>query len=87
MLTFDRPDSAANIFDRDTLLELDEHIAAFGADTKIAGVVFATAKNSIFIAGADLHSIEKLSAADLNSFIDLGQTVFNRIAALKIPTV
>src|SRR5213078_968289 len=44
-------------------------------------------KPSIFIAGADLHALAGAAAGDLASLIELGQTVFNRLAALSVPTV
>jgi 3-hydroxyacyl-CoA dehydrogenase/enoyl-CoA hydratase/3-hydroxybutyryl-CoA epimerase len=48
----------------------------------------ASAKKSIFIAGADLHSLSQgVDAEGLRSLINLGQGVFNRLAALRIPTV
>ena len=87
VLTFDRANSAANIFDRATLAELGEHVDAIAADEQIVAAVFMSAKPAIFIAGADLHSLQTLGEGDLRHFIELGQAVFNKIAALKIPTV
>ncbi len=85
VLTFDRPDSAANIFDVATLRELDEKLDA--VEQGANGVVFISAKRAIFIAGADLHALESLGGEELREFIELGQRVFNRIAALRVPTV
>ncbi len=88
VLTFDRPDSPANIFDRATLEELDGHLAALAqSDLGMRGLVIISAKPSIFIAGADLRSIEQMSREELRSFIELGQRAFSRIAALTVPTV
>src|SRR5689334_3977702 len=84
VLTFDRPNSAANIFDHGTLTELGEHLDAIAANDKITGVVFLSAKPAIFIAGADLHALQKSSPAELRHYIELGQDVFNKLAALKI---
>ncbi|MDB6174925.1 MAG: fatty-acid oxidation protein subunit alpha [Chthoniobacteraceae bacterium] len=84
VLTFDRPGSSANIFDRATLQELGAHIDQIGT---ARGLVVTSAKDSIFVAGADLHSIKTMSPADLGDFIRLGQDVFNKIAALRIPSV
>ena len=64
VLTFDRPDSAANIFDRATLEELNAHLDAIERDSTLRGVVLTSAKPGIFIAGADLHS---LSTAPMKS--------------------
>ena len=57
VLTFDRPNSSANVFDRATLQELDAHLDFIAGSTELRGVVLASAKNSIFIAGADLHAV------------------------------
>src|SRR5882672_10323737 len=59
VLMFDRPDSSANIFDMATLTELNEHLDAIESDSQIRGLVLASAKKSIFIAGADLHSLSQ----------------------------
>jgi len=88
VLTFDRPGSAANIFDRRTLTELGEELDFIAGDPQIQGVVIISAKRSIFIAGADLNMMsENASPQDVRELIDLGQTVMNRVAALSIPTV
>jgi 3-hydroxyacyl-CoA dehydrogenase/enoyl-CoA hydratase/3-hydroxybutyryl-CoA epimerase len=88
VLTFDRPDSAANIFDRAALLELNSHLNWIVCNVNLKGLVLASGKNSIFIAGADLQSLSKAKTPDeLSEMIELGQSVFNRIAALGIPTI
>jgi len=88
LLTFDRPDSSANIFDAATLAELNEHLNMIEHDPEIRGLVLVSAKKSIFIAGADLHSMSQEATGEgLRSMIGLGQAVFNRIAALRIPTI
>ncbi len=88
VLTFDRPNSSANVFNRATLDELDCHLDFITSDERIKGVVITSAKPSIFIAGADLKSfVDSSGGANLRDLIKLGQSVFNRIAALRIPTV
>ena len=88
VLTFDRPNSAANIFDFDTLVELDQHLSAIEMDSSLRGVVVTSAKENIFIAGADLNSLAKTdNPAHLSKLIRLGQDTFNRLAGLKVPTV
>ena len=59
VLTFDRPGSSANIFDLRTLDELAEELEFIGRQTKIKGIIFISAKPSIFIAGADLHAMRQ----------------------------
>src|SRR5215471_16806740 len=77
VLTFDRPGSSANIFDRATLIDLREHLLVVGSQAKIKGLILASAKPSIFIAGADLKSMSSASADQLKELIELGQSVMN----------
>ncbi|MBI4661610.1 MAG: enoyl-CoA hydratase/isomerase family protein [Verrucomicrobia bacterium] len=90
VLTFDRPDSSANVFDRATLLELNSHLDFVAASPLLKGVVFTSAKPSIFIAGADLNELagqlSRTSVEHLLDLIQLGQSVFNRVACLSVPT-
>ncbi|HEV3243351.1 MAG TPA: 3-hydroxyacyl-CoA dehydrogenase NAD-binding domain-containing protein [Chthoniobacterales bacterium] len=88
LLTFDRPESGANIFDAATMSELSEHVDAIEGDQSLRGLIITSAKKSIFIAGADLKTLLKQAqTGELRAFIAEGQRVFNRIAALKIPSV
>jgi 3-hydroxyacyl-CoA dehydrogenase/enoyl-CoA hydratase/3-hydroxybutyryl-CoA epimerase len=88
VLTFDRPDSGANIFDAATLDELNEHLAAVEKDASLRGLIIASAKKSIFVAGADLKTLlQAAKTGEMREFIERGQQVFNRLANLKIPSV
>ena len=88
VLTFDRPESGANIFDTATMSELGEHVDAIERDNSLRGLIITSAKKSIFIAGADLRTLLKQAqTGELHDFIAQGQRVFNRIAALKISSV
>src|SRR5205823_1556238 len=88
LLTFDRPDSGANIFDAATLNELNEHVELIEHDGSVRGLIIASAKKSIFIAGADLKTLLKQAqSGEMRDFIVRGQRILNRIAVLKIPTV
>src|ERR1700720_2950914 len=87
VLTFDRPESGANIFDAATLNELNEHVDLIERDQSLRGLIIQSAKKSIFVAGADLKTLLKQAqTGELRAFIAEGQRIFNRIAALKIPT-
>src|SRR5215467_7650340 len=87
VLTFDRPDSGANIFDAATLDELNEHLDAVEKDSSLRGVIIASAKKSIFIAGADLKTLlQGAKSGEIGGFIERGQQIFNRLAELEIPT-
>ncbi|MBA2241635.1 MAG: enoyl-CoA hydratase/isomerase family protein, partial [Chthoniobacterales bacterium] len=88
LLSFDRPESGANIFDAATMDSLREHLEAIENDDSMKGLIVTSAKKSIFIAGADLQTLlRQAQSRELRAFIAEGQRVFNRLAALKIPTV
>lgn len=88
VITFDRPDSSANIFDAATLAELDAEIDRLAKpETQATGLILISAKSTIFVAGADLRGVQTMSAEQMTAFIALGQTVFSKIAALPFPTV
>jgi 3-hydroxyacyl-CoA dehydrogenase/enoyl-CoA hydratase/3-hydroxybutyryl-CoA epimerase len=88
VLTFDRPESGANVFDAATLDELNEHLDALEKDTSLRGLIITSAKKSIFVAGADLKTLlQAAKTDDMRRFIERGQHIFNRLANLKIPTI
>jgi 3-hydroxyacyl-CoA dehydrogenase/enoyl-CoA hydratase/3-hydroxybutyryl-CoA epimerase len=88
VLTFDRPESGANVFDAATLADLSAHLDIIEQDASLRGLIITSAKKSIFIAGADLKTLlRQAQTGELRAFIAEGQRIFNRLAALKIPTV
>src|SRR3954452_7470381 len=88
ILTFDRPESGANVFDAATMANLREHVDALEKDASVKGVIVTSGKKSIFIAGADLKTLLKQAqTGEMRGFIAEGQKVFNRLVALKVPTV
>src|SRR4029434_5127652 len=77
LLTFDRPDSGANIFDAATLQDLSGHLDFIESQTGLKGVIVTSAKKSIFIAGADLQTLlRKARAGEMRAFIGTGQRIF-----------
>jgi 3-hydroxyacyl-CoA dehydrogenase/enoyl-CoA hydratase/3-hydroxybutyryl-CoA epimerase len=88
VLTFDRPGSSANIFDLRTLDELSQELESIPHQSALKGIIFISAKRSVFIAGADLNAMSKVASFDdARILIERGQAVMNQIAALRIPTV
>jgi 3-hydroxyacyl-CoA dehydrogenase / enoyl-CoA hydratase / 3-hydroxybutyryl-CoA epimerase len=88
ILTFDRPNSTANIFDQRTLDELNAHLDFLESEKSVKGLIIRSAKPKIFIAGADLNAFtQDLSAERIASVIEQGQKTFERIARLPYPTV
>src|SRR5258706_3822296 len=83
VLTFDRPGSAANIFDPRTLAELGEHLDFIAAAPNLKGLIIISAKRSIFIARADLHMMSQAASPEqVREMIELGQNVMNRLASI-----
>ena len=86
-LIFDQENSIANVFNEEMFAELDKHLR-FIEDNQgdFRGVIFKSAKPSIFIAGADLKSFADDPTEERISYlIKLGQQTFNRIEDLCIP--
>jgi len=88
VLTFDRPGSSANIFDPATLEELRQELDFIAGSPELKGVILASAKRSIFIAGADLHRMTaKTPPAEVRELIEFGQAQIHRLSQLPVPTV
>ncbi len=93
MLTFDRQGSSANIFDEDTFAELEDILSHIEGHAELSGVLIRSAKDKVFIAGADLKHMSKCvhgPATDreaLKELITRGQAAFNRLANLAVPKV
>jgi 3-hydroxyacyl-CoA dehydrogenase/enoyl-CoA hydratase/3-hydroxybutyryl-CoA epimerase len=87
LLTFDRPESTANIFDQQTFDELNDQLNFLETEKSLRGLIIRSAKPKIYIAGADIKGF----TADLNAeriayLIEQGQKTFDRIARLPFVT-
>lgn len=88
ILTFDCPGSSANLLDQAVFEELGRHLDSLASDSAVRGLVFASAKPSIFIAGADLRALsDGVTREDVERLVDLGQGIMQRIADFPVPTV
>ncbi len=86
-LTFDTPDSPANVWNLDTLDELDCQIEDLHRDTDVRAVVIRSAKERVYIAGADLKAVQTLPQEELHELLSLGQDVFRHLESLRVPKV
>jgi len=90
-LTFDRPDSSANVLTPALMKELDALLSQLEsriANGQILALVVHSAKEGAFIAGADVQAIADLStAAEARAASAEGQRVFRRIERLRVPTI
>jgi 3-hydroxyacyl-CoA dehydrogenase/enoyl-CoA hydratase/3-hydroxybutyryl-CoA epimerase len=86
-LVLDKPGSSANTLGRQVLEDLAQQLDALERQA-LSGLVIQSAKSSGFIAGADINEFTALgSQADALKLVRLGQSVCNRIEALRYPTV
>lgn len=86
-LTFDTPDSSANIWNISTLDEFDAHIEALHHDSSVRALIIHSAKERVFIAGADLKTMITLPQERLQELLILGQDVFTHLQSLRIPKI
>lgn len=85
-IVFDRPDKNVNVIDAAFLDELETALRAV-ARYEVKGLVFLSAKPSVFLAGADLETLGKLHGKALGDVVRRGQAVFSKIASLGVPTI
>lgn len=86
-ITFDMAGSAANVWNETTLREFNQCLDAVMHHHGVRALFILSAKERVFIAGADLKALRHATAAKLEALIDLGQATFNRLAALSFPKV
>ena len=80
----DHADSKVNIFDDEVLSELSLIIDAFSRDTQAKLVLFRSAKDSGFMAGADIRQIASLTVDEVMDVLERGHRLFDRIENLQI---
>jgi len=85
-LILDKAGTSTNTLSSDVLRELDARLAEIER-AKPPAVVVCSAKASGFVAGADIKEFTGLrNPAQAYELIRIGQTVFDRLAALPCPT-
>jgi 3-hydroxyacyl-CoA dehydrogenase / enoyl-CoA hydratase / 3-hydroxybutyryl-CoA epimerase / enoyl-CoA isomerase len=89
-ITFDDPESSANVLSRHVLDALERHLNELDERKDLAGLVFRSAKPGMFIAGADLREFTTwLDAphAEIASYCRRGQQLFERLSCGGYVTV
>ncbi|MEK7868050.1 MAG: enoyl-CoA hydratase-related protein, partial [Candidatus Omnitrophota bacterium] len=88
VIEFDQPDSKVNVLSSSSLNELAAIIAQLNNRQDLKGLLIASAKPDIFIAGADIKEIEKMkTASDAEAMVKKGQGILNALEKLTVPTV
>jgi 3-hydroxyacyl-CoA dehydrogenase/enoyl-CoA hydratase/3-hydroxybutyryl-CoA epimerase len=89
VVEFDQEDSKANVLNMDFFEGLNKALFEAEGSDNLKGIIFLSKKPSIYLAGADLVSMEANLEDEkwLRGVLRLGQETFNRIERLQIPTV
>ena len=86
-LILDKADSRTNVLSQAVFLELADLVEEM-ASSPPAGVVIKSAKDSGFIAGADVSEFRALAdSGQAGELVSQGQRIFNRLESLPCPTV
>ena len=86
-VTFDLPGEKVNKLSTAVMLELQSHLEKI-KNSNTQFVIFKSAKPKIFIAGADIEEIKELKTADqVKAAVTQGQSIFNMIEDLPMPTM
>lgn len=84
---FDKPNSSVNVLCSTTVEDIDAILSNITINSEIKGVVFESAKENCFIAGADINEIATITDKyDATAKASIGQNIITKIANLKIPT-
>lgn len=88
ILEFKVPAKEVNVLTSENMAELSMQLDAIDRQEDLAALVFMSAKDRIFIAGADIREIENIQTED-EAFrkAEEGKAVLQKIADLKMPTV
>lgn len=89
VLTFDQPDSKANVLTAELWKELDSVLGSLTSRKELKGLVLASAKPGIFIAGADLNLLAgapKPNDPAVRQVIEHGLRVLEKLESLPFPT-
>jgi 3-hydroxyacyl-CoA dehydrogenase/enoyl-CoA hydratase/3-hydroxybutyryl-CoA epimerase len=87
-LWIDVPGLSVNVFNKQVLTDLDAALDSVANESAIQALVIRSSKPSGFLAGADLKSFTQIrSPADAVALSALGQTLFDKVANLRVPVV
>src|SRR6266704_6957751 len=86
-LSFDKEGASANVLSADVMAELDRILDELRAKNP-RGLIIRSAKDSGFIAGADVEEFTKIKDADdAMRLVKRGWDLYNKLEALPFPTL
>lgn len=87
-LVFDLPNEKVNKLSAPVMAELESALNVIDGNKAIRILLISSAKENIFIAGADINEIKDITdKKDALKKVSRGQEIMNRIEKLKIPTI
>lgn len=89
-ITFDDPSKGANILSRSVMDEFSSHLDALATRKDLNGLVIASAKPGVFIAGADIREFVENAGKPKSEAVAMssrGRALFQRIGELPFPSV
>lgn len=89
VLTVDQPDAKLNVLSEALWADLDAALDGLAGRNDLAGLVVASGKPGVFVAGADLKLLEQAPGPNdpaVRAFIQQGLRVLAKLAALPVPT-
>lgn len=88
IIVFDTPDKPVNILSGETMQQLDKMLDEVVQKTEFKALLFMSAKDGNFIAGADIDAIKNITTvAEGETAAKEGQRIYNKIAGLPFPTI
>ena len=89
VLTIDQPGAKVNILDEALWNELEAAVDSLAKRTDLKGLIIASGKPGVFIAGADLKLLVNASGPNdpaVRAFIERGLQVLEKLESLPFPT-
>jgi enoyl-CoA hydratase/carnithine racemase len=83
-ITLDQPGKPVVVLDETLIRRLDATLARVPKDAR--GLVLASASERVFVAGADLKTIQDASDADLHKYLAYAASVYAKLASFPFPT-
>jgi 3-hydroxyacyl-CoA dehydrogenase/enoyl-CoA hydratase/3-hydroxybutyryl-CoA epimerase/enoyl-CoA isomerase len=84
-LVLEQPGRPVVVLDDELIRNLERAIDSLGPNVR--GLILASASERVFVAGADLTSIDQWPDEQLASYLEMGSRVFAKLANLACPTV
>lgn len=88
-VVFDLPGEKVNTFSLPVLEQLEGIVDSAAQNKSIRAMTISSAKENVYIAGADLHSFEPMAhdSSHVDKMIETGHRVFDKLSNLPFPTI